>query len=307
MLRKAIYILFIMLLATAGWAGVIDFESGSDGQSVQSTIQGMEFSTTGGKDWIYGDWRTGKYNGVHPDGSYFSNGNFFAWLGPDQDIGEITLTEARATYFTIGYSAQYLIEMEAYDSSMSLVDSQSGMPNLEAGQLDFLTLTGDAIAFVRIKEASGWGNYWVIDDIDTDAVIHCSLDIHCDDGDFCNGQEICVDYLCQPAEELPCLDDNTYCNGEEYCDQDAQECAHENIPCEDDELFCNGTESCDEQLDKCENSGDPCPSGQKCDEELDECVSDETDPEEESPTPNPGSDEDAVWPKGEVSGGCCGC
>jgi len=49
-------------LTVAQASGLIDFEDGVDGQSIQSSIPGLQF-TTRGYDWIYGDWRTGQYNG----------------------------------------------------------------------------------------------------------------------------------------------------------------------------------------------------------------------------------------------------
>ena len=84
--------------------GYIDFEDGTDGESIQSTIPGLEFITTQGYDWIYGDWRTGNYNGKYPDGPYTSNGNFFAGLGPNQGDGVINFTQSDATYLSGGVS-----------------------------------------------------------------------------------------------------------------------------------------------------------------------------------------------------------
>ena len=305
MLRhKSIVFLFVFALATA-WlvseadAGFIDFEEGTDGQPIASTIPGVDFSATGGQNWIYGDWRTGNYEGPYPDGAYYSNGNFFAWLGTGQGWGNIVFTQAHATYFTVGFSAAYNLVLEAYGPSMNLVDTQTGTPNLQTGQMDFITVNGDDIATVRVKEETEFGNYWIIDDVETDAITACTLDEHCDDGEFCNGAERCIDFECLPADSLPCGDDGLFCNGEEYCNTDTQQCDARNAPdCSDDGLFCNGEESCDEEQDTCIHSGNPCLDDKVCDEETDECLDQEEDKDE---------DEEQLWPKGQISGGCCGC
>lgn len=282
-------------------AGVVDFEDGVDGGSISSSIEGLEFSVTGGKQWVYGDFQTDRYNGPYPNGAYYAGGNFFAWLGPHQGVGEITFTLAQATYFTIGYSAQNSIVLEAYDDTGSLLDSQTGTVNLGTGQMDFLTVSADSIGYVRISEGTGFTNLWIIDEIDTDATIHCTEDEECDDGDLCNGQETCLDYTCIPADTLPCQDDSLFCNGEEFCNTDENKCDRTDPPCPEDGEFCNGVESCSEELDSCRNSGNPCLGGQTCNEILDECEDEEDDEEE------PGADPDDLWPKGQVSGGCCGC
>jgi photosystem II stability/assembly factor-like uncharacterized protein len=71
---------FLLPPAAAHADGFIDFENGTDGAPIRSTIAGLQFTTTEGYDWIYGDWRTGDYNGPYPDGACYSNGNFFAYV-----------------------------------------------------------------------------------------------------------------------------------------------------------------------------------------------------------------------------------
>ncbi len=97
--------------------GYIDFEDGADRQSIKSTIPGLKFTTTNGQDWIYGDWRTGNYNGKYPNGSYTSNGNFFAWLGENQGDGRIDFTEGGATYLSIGVSTKNYVNLMGYDTN----------------------------------------------------------------------------------------------------------------------------------------------------------------------------------------------
>jgi hypothetical protein len=163
----------------------------------------------------------------------------------------------------------------------------------------------------------------------------CKTNAQCDDGQFCNGAEICnPDGECEsPGNPCP-LDDGLWCNGTETdeCDEELDECGHENPPCEDDGDFCNGQEVCNENTDTCTNSGPPChDDGQfcngeeSCDSEEGKCVSSGNPcaPGEEcneaddtcgevapSDTEDPEDDDDGteeVWPKGEVTGGCCGC
>jgi hypothetical protein len=161
-----------------------------------------------------------------------------------------------------------------------------------------------------------------------------------DDGLYCNGDEVCneardrCDSTGDPCLEIycdaeatcveatdecisdgtPCLDDGIFCNGDEYCDHDLSDCVHSGDPCGDDELWCNGDESCDEQNDECDHSGDPCPDGEACDETADECVPfdfdddlDDDDTEIIENTPVDNEEDDAGWPEGKVTGGCCGC
>lgn len=55
-------VLFAAPLALADWT--IDFESGlgHDGEAIASDIAGLDFTVTGGYDWIYGDITTGNWN-----------------------------------------------------------------------------------------------------------------------------------------------------------------------------------------------------------------------------------------------------
>lgn len=74
--------------------------------------------------------------------------------------------------------------------------------------------------------------------------IGCASDSECDDREFCNGAETCVNGLCQDNLE----------------------------PCYDDGEYCNGIETCDEINDKCNNTGNPCTSYYStCNETTDQC------------------------------------
>lgn len=149
--------------------GYIDFENGVDGQPIQSTIPGLQFTTTQGYDWIYGDWRTLNYSGPYPSGSYYSNGNFFAWLGPNQGAGRIDFTSQDAHYLQVYVSSYAGLIGEAYNSSDQLIASSSVSANLDTGQMARLRLDappGETFAYVIFHDT---GNYWLIDDLSTDA------------------------------------------------------------------------------------------------------------------------------------------
>lgn len=142
----------------------MDFEDGVDKQVIRSRIPGLEFSTTQGYDWVYGDWRTGQYSGPYPKGSYFSNGNFFAWLGPNQGAGRIDLAGATASYLSIWTSTYSGVTMDAYDAQNNLLaNSGWASNNLNTGRMTKLTVTAPNIAYVVIHDT---GNYWLIDDLE---------------------------------------------------------------------------------------------------------------------------------------------
>ena len=276
--RRSMVLVFaaaIFLLAPSAFAGFIDFEDGTDGAVIASTIDGLEFTTTMGYDWIYGDWREG-YNGPYPNGSYYSDGNFFAWLGPNQGSGVITFTLSFATYLEIGYSSSSYVYLEAYDVNDVLLDSDMGDGNTGTGVLDYLRVDSPDMAYVIVHDT---GNYWLIDNLSTDAVYECTEDAHCDDGVFCNGAEACVQYQCQEGTPLDCSDDGAFCNGNEYCSELDQACAHTGWPCAEDSLWCNGWETCDEEIDACVSFEAPCSDDgiflngtEGCDELIDECT-----------------------------------
>lgn len=100
------------------------------------------------------------------------------------------------------------------------------------------------------------------------------------DGIFCNGSEACneaTDSCFSPGN--PCSNDSLFCNGVEYCDEDADACLHHSAPCVDDGLFCNGAEICDESDDVCRSTQTPCQDDglyctgvESCDENADTCL-----------------------------------
>lgn len=150
---------------------LIDFEAGIEGVEIESTIPSVQFTTTYGLNWRYGDIRTGEYN-VYPYGStaYETNGNFFAWLGITGDTGRIDFPGGGATYFSALVSTASGLVFDAYNSEDELI-STSGWANDNIYTRTFARLTveapeGEIIAYVMIHDT---GNYWLIDDICTDA------------------------------------------------------------------------------------------------------------------------------------------
>ncbi len=99
----------------------------------------------------------------------------------------------------------------------------------------------------------------------------CATDPDCDDEDYCNGPEICVDEICHGGTPILCGDDGLFCNGTEFCDGPHDTCSHTGTP-------CIGETECIEELDLCEplNCGDGvCALGENCTNCPDDCISDQ--------------------------------
>ncbi|MBX3394477.1 MAG: VCBS repeat-containing protein [Phycisphaerae bacterium] len=91
----------------------------------------------------------------------------------------------------------------------------------------------------------------------------CTTNEQCDDGLFCNGEEICGgDGFCQPGE--------TPCPGQ-ACDENQDICVQcvSDAACSDG-FFCNGVEVCVNGV--CQDGPDPCNEPLVCDEQTDSCV-----------------------------------
>jgi hypothetical protein len=291
-------LLAILAFAGSAGAGFINFESGGyDGEIIFSSIPGLEFTNTAGYDWLYADWRTDGYNGPYPNyditfdyplaTQYYSVGNFFAWMGTDQGVGVITFTQSYATYFQIGYSTYSGIDLVAYDDTDTPQDWAVGVMNVGTGQLDYLRVEAPGMAYVTV---SGTNNEWLIDNLSTDALQDCLTDDNCDDGDYCNGAEKCINFQCTDGQAVICHDDNLYCNGEESCSSADQACVHSGNPCPPEA-------TCDEAADSC--------SGWHNDDDADDDTDEGMNAQDDDTQP-PAEDDDAGWPEGKVTGGCCG-
>lgn len=101
----------------------------------------------------------------------------------------------------------------------------------------------------------------------------CITDKSCNDGIFCNGEEICDRGVYSWSAGAA---GSTGGTGTEL-----GTCQRGDEPCPDDGYYCTGEISCDEENEICLSTGDPCePEGLICDEESDicrppECVDDE--------------------------------
>jgi len=123
----------------------------------------------------------------------------------------------------------------------------------------------------------------------------CTTSLECDDGQYCNSAETCVDHVCQ-AGSNPCPDDGIYCNGTEGCNEDTDQCTHSGDPCTpplicnsdtcvnciddgdcDDGKYCTGVEHCVNNV--CQAGSNPCPDDgiycngtEDCNEGTDQCT-----------------------------------
>ncbi|MEW5922585.1 MAG: dockerin type I domain-containing protein [Candidatus Zixiibacteriota bacterium] len=154
---------FFNWTSLTSYHAMMDFENGADGAPIQSNIPGMHFTTTQGYDWIYGDKRTGNYN-IYPynEATYWCDGNFFAWLGPNQGLGRIDFEGATATSVSMQTSNAYGLHLEAYDKNNNLLDNDYAGGNLNTNTLAQLKVTGAEIDHVLVHNS---GNYWLIDNL----------------------------------------------------------------------------------------------------------------------------------------------
>jgi len=132
--------------------------------------------------------------------------------------------------------------------------------------------------------------------VDGVCITPCNEDADCDDADFCNGTELCIDGACAAGAD-PCPDDGVFCNGTESCDLATDTCESSGDPCTadglqcdeaagactegtacttdadcpSDDLFCTGVESCNTTTGFCETTI-PCTAEQTCNEALNTCV-----------------------------------
>lgn len=149
------------ILTPAAYSATLTFEGGGDGVKISTSEPGVQFSTTQGYDWIYGVWSTGNYNGPYPSGAYYSFGDTFAWLGPNQGLGRIDFDLDVAKSVTTRYSSYSTVKLEAFDASGNLLVADSGSGNLNTGGMGTLTVEAPNIAYVFVHDS---GNYWLIDD-----------------------------------------------------------------------------------------------------------------------------------------------
>ena len=143
---------------------MMTFEDGVDEEVIQSTISGMEYTTTLGYDWVYGDKTTDQYN-VYPYGSqaYSCKGNVFAWLGPNMGEGRIDFPLGPATYFSVLTSTASGLKIDAYNSDDNLIATSGwATDNTYTNAFTRLSVQTPGISYVIIHDS---GNFWLIDDL----------------------------------------------------------------------------------------------------------------------------------------------
>jgi len=148
-----------------------------------------------------------------------------------------------------------------------------------------LTPSGTVVATARLDDAYAHIGTNDLQPVSAESPISLEVQI-CDDGVFCNGEEVCVEDatdgirigLCQDGPD-PICSDGLFCNGLEYCDPVLDSCQPGEAPICDDGLFCNGLEYCDEDADSCADGTAPiCDDGlfcnglEYCDEDADSCA-----------------------------------
>ena len=174
----------LALVAVFAFTGVshawfLDFEwgLGHDWEEISSGVPGLQFTSTGGYDWLYSDVTTNLYNATSDNGNVYGSGEFFmsgdvcAWLGPFQASGRIDFLGGDGSFFTTGYSSMYTFYVEAYDQNNNLVDNTSGPANTMSNGgtgLEYLTVSSASndIAYVMLHDT---GDMWIVDNMSGDA------------------------------------------------------------------------------------------------------------------------------------------
>jgi len=170
---------FAVAVAAADWLVNFEFALGQDSEPIGGSIPGLVFSTTSGDDLYFADINTGYYsvtsdNGkVYEDGSYFVSGDVAAYAANYPDNGKVSFVYGPASRFSIGYTSEFGFYLEAYDSSGTLIASDTGPANTKGqGGTGLLYLSVDTglpnISYVLFHDEGG---YWMIDNITTDAIV----------------------------------------------------------------------------------------------------------------------------------------
>ncbi len=95
----------------------------------------------------------------------------------------------------------------------------------------------------------------------------CLTHADCNDGQFCNGVDQCIDGSCIPGEVPMCPPGQVCRESDDQC----VECLSDG-DCPNDNLFCNGEPVCD-TAGVCQGGAAPCAAAQICCELNDACVS----------------------------------
>jgi len=172
-------------------------------------------------------------------------------------------------------------QVVATNSNGALVDDGSGWQTVDIDLTQYFAgLTGATMTLrFGFDSLDGvFNNYagFMVDDVVVRAFLApdeiCTTDAECDDGEACNGLEVCEEGACAPGTPMIC-DDGLFCNGEELCSD--SECLPGTPVVCDDGIDCT-VDSCDEVTQACSvvpddltcDDGDPCTGAEVCEGTL---------------------------------------
>lgn len=174
-------VLAVLVLAASSHAWTLDFENGvgHDYETISSGIPGLQFTTTDGYDWIYGDANSNGWNVRNQYGETWNQANYwitdygFASLGPAQGSGRIDFTNKDGSFFATEYCAFSNFYVEAYDINDNLIDQAVGGANLYyangnttgPGYLSVSSASNN-IAYIMLHDT---GNFWLVDNMSGNA------------------------------------------------------------------------------------------------------------------------------------------
>ena len=176
---------------------------GQDGAPLSTYYAGVTFvGSSTGSEWVA---REGQYYNVSSwdcasDVLMWSGGSYWICdevatttaLDSTGDDGIISFDNGDATFVELRYSSAYSLSLLAYNSSGTQIDSDSGPANTKEqgnesgpGVLRVEAPPGELISYIVVHDS---GNYWVIDNIRTDAsgITTLEIDIDIKPGSFPN-------------------------------------------------------------------------------------------------------------------------
>ncbi len=144
--------------------------------------------------------------------------------------------------------------------------------------VDLTSYSGTTIV-IRFRGVTGssYRSDMAVDDISVTATVGpmCDYDWECDDGVYCNGEETCVDHVCQDGTAVDC-DDGVGCT-DDSCNEGTDSCDNvaNDANC-DNGLYCDGAEWCDSVSDCQDGTAIDCYdgvdcTGDSCNEGTDSC------------------------------------
>jgi MYXO-CTERM domain-containing protein len=184
----------IGMVAAAGLAGVANadiimtFDEGiflsTDVVPVGTYYTGVTFgSSSTGSPLVSRNRLLGSYNiSSWPSGDQSGSGQYWVYgvvgvtsaLDNSGNDGRITFDNGDATYVELGYSCSSNFFLEAYDANDNLLDIDVGGANLRYSNSNpngpgTLRVDAPAGQFIKYVIVHDTGNFWVIDNIRTDA------------------------------------------------------------------------------------------------------------------------------------------